>query len=85
MCEKYLLLEQKVVETELINLKLKAINFLNFQSFESVEKNFVIGDIYVVEGVGYAIVTEKKPNEIKFVTIVHNGAVWEMHWQDLKP
>lgn len=83
MGDRYSLIEKKIVETELINMKLKAINFLNFQSFESVEKNFVIGEVYVVEGLGYAIVTEKKPNEIKFITIVYNGAVWQMHWQDV--
>lgn len=62
MVDKYSLIERKVIETELINTKLKAINFLNFQSFESVENNFVIGEVYIVDGVGYAIVTEKKPN-----------------------
>jgi hypothetical protein len=76
-------LTQKIFETEVLAMKIKAINFLNFQSFASVRENLKAGEVYPITGIGYTVITESKEDSVSFVAIVKNGAVWQKHWQDV--
>ncbi len=83
MCKKLINLHTKIAETESLCKRLKAIKFLSMQTFDSVQKNFENGEVYAIDGIGYAVITKKDPNEVNFVTIVNNGAVWHPHTQDV--
>ena len=83
MYDKLEKLHTKIAETESLCKRLKAIKFLSMQTFDSVQKTFDNGEVYTVEGVGYAIITKKEPTEVNFVTIVRNGAIWQPHTQDI--
>lgn len=67
-----------------INIKkLKALKFENFQPFDHIYNNYVVGEAFEVLNIGCAIVTYKDLQRIKFVTIVKSGKEWLPHWQDV--
>jgi hypothetical protein len=68
-------LREKIKEVEVIRMKIKAVNFINMQSFSNVYKNYAVGEVIKVKGVGYSIVISKTIEEIKFVVIMRLNSI----------
>lgn len=68
---------------EMTALKIKAINFINMQSFDDVYKTYKVGEVYKIDGVGYTVITYKSKKRINFVVIMHVDNIWNIHWQDV--
>lgn len=81
--KKLLNIDKKLKEVEIENAKIKAVNFLNLQTFDEVYKNYDVGEVYDVNGVGYTIITSKTDKQINFVTIMPLHNVWDNHLQDV--
>jgi len=75
-------IRKKIKECEVMSLKIKAVNFINFQSYETVKNNYELGEIYVVENVGYTIITKKVEEFIDFVLIMSVNNTFKEHFQD---
>lgn len=75
-------IENKLDKCEVISLKIKAMEFINYQSFEYVQENYNVGEVYEILGVGYTVVTKKEHKKIHFVVIMKPEKVWEKHWQN---
>lgn len=74
---------EELKDLELKIYGLKALMFENFQPFNDVYEKFVVGEMVEVSDIGYAIVTDKNQQRIKFKTILKNGKEWLPHWQDV--
>ncbi len=76
-------IDKKLHEVEITSAKIKAVNFVNMQSFDDVYDNYVLGEVYKVDEIGYTVITSKTPTEITFVIIMNLDQVWYKHWQDV--
>ena len=83
MYKKIKEIESKIKECEIIAVKLKAMNFANLQTFDSVAQIYDLGEPYIIKGVGYTVITYKGDKLIKFVVIMKSNSVWQNHWQDV--
>ena len=76
-------INRKIKSCEVMALKIKAVNFINFQSFDFVNSNFEVGEPYIIKGVGYSVITYKSENEMRFIVIMKPNSIWQKHWQDV--
>lgn len=72
-----------IEKCEMMILKIKAMKFENFQSFDFVHKNFDQGEVYAIDNVGYTVITKKTLTEVCFVVIMKLNNIWEHHFQDV--
>ena len=77
------ILEEKISRLEVEAIKIKAVNFVNLQTFDEVYNGYDVGEIYVVKGVGYSIITKKTTSRVDFIVIARPNTVWAKHWQDV--
>lgn len=75
-------LTHKIERCENLINTLEKRNFKNFQSFAFVHKNYSVGEVYEIDGIGYTVITLKTMDRVDFVVIVKPEAVWSDHWQD---
>jgi hypothetical protein len=76
-------IKSKIAECEIMALKIKAVNFANFQSFEHAQANYEVGEVYIIKDVGYSVITYKSNVEIRFIVIMPPNKIWLEHWQDV--
>ncbi len=81
--EKVKAIDKKLQQIEITSARIKAVNFINMQTFDSVYKNYEQGEVYKVDGIGYTVITEKSLTEILFVIIMHVDSIWSEHFQDV--
>tara|TARA_R110000787_G_C13372584_1_gene440975 strand:- start:35 stop:463 length:429 start_codon:yes stop_codon:yes gene_type:complete len=75
-------INDKIGQTELIALKIKAINFVNLQTFDGTYDSYDVGEVYKINGVGYIVITSKNSEKITFVVIMRVNNTWDKHWVD---
>lgn len=83
MCKRLESIGRSLDRLEVMTLKIKAVSFKNFQSFDYVHKNYDVGDVYKLPNIGYTIIIEKSQNHIVFIVIMDKDSIWEKHWQDV--
>jgi hypothetical protein len=83
MCERLESIEQKINELEIMTLKIKAVNFNNFQSFDYVDTHYDIGGVYKIRNIGYTVILSKSNKCVEFIVIMKRDSIWEKHWQDV--
>lgn len=76
-------IDKKISQCEFTALKIKAVNFVNMQSFDMVHSSYDVGEVYRIEGVGYTVITDKTDKSVDFVVIMHPHSIWEKHIQDV--
>lgn len=76
-------LDKRIKSCENIALKIKAMKFENFQSFDFVSENFEQGEVYAIDGVGYTVITKKTPIEVCFIVFMDLNNIWKHHFQDV--
>ena len=81
--EKLLEIEKQLNVCELMAIKIKAVNFLNAQPFDFIYDNYNVGELYIVNDIGYTIITSKTKNRIEFIVIMQVNNIWKEHWQDV--
>lgn len=76
-------IKRRLFQCEVNSAKIKAFNFVNLQSFDTVYENYMVGEPYIIDDIGYSIVTSKSKKKIEFVVIMKSDAIWMEHWQDV--
>lgn len=84
-CHKHSIdyINKKISQCEVTALKIKAVNFVNLQSFDMVHDTYDLGEVYRVDDIGYTVITSKTDYSVDFVVIMHPHTIWNEHWQDV--